>query len=387
MTSRRALGGRRGREPGRGDGMTTGGDERRDAGRSAGAPLSAWVRWGIALPVALALSGGCRSTPPPRLASAPLVFGGWIDEGGRGAWRFAGVAGELVAVDVHSEDFDPVVRLVAPDGGVIAWSDDVGQDTDAGLLRMLPVSGEYGVEVTPYILGSDGVYVALARLVEARSLELDAPVVLEGDGGPAVWSFAAASAAMVRVAVRSDEFDPFVRVVSLAGREIASDDDGGGGIDACVEVELPESGGYLVEVMAWHRGIRLPGEGESYELAVRTMRGEGAGAGCAGLASDEEEGGDGTLPSEHQSAPGAVGGACGGTSLMSALTGSGNTRNRPLGRILGVCVVGDWLRAPRDARRGGGIASPSRTGPPAPRQAPRPTRGRQADRPRHLHDL
>ena len=241
------------------------------------------VRRGVACGVAGVLSAGC-APPPPRVESAPRVFAGWVGDGGRDEWRFVGGAGELVAVEAHSEDFDTVVRLIASDGGVIASSDDVGQDSDAGLLRVLPVSGEYGVEVSAYIFSSGGAYVAVARLVEARPLEPDAPVTVTADGVSDVWSFGAEADRMVRVEVGSDDFDTFVRVLSASGEEVASDDDGGVGIDSCVEMALPGPGRYLVEVAEWYGGIRRPRAGDVYALALWTAPGGGDGAGCAGVA-------------------------------------------------------------------------------------------------------
>ncbi len=66
------------------------------------------------------------------------------------SYGFIGKAGQFVSVSMTSQDVDPAVRLVAPDGSKIYNDNDlfVPQTTDARINRILPVDGVYFVEVS-----------------------------------------------------------------------------------------------------------------------------------------------------------------------------------------------------------------------------------------------
>ena len=65
-------------------------------------------------------------------------------------WQLRGETGQTIRVDVTSEEFDTVTRLVAPSGEELAWDDDGGEGTDSLVIATLPNSGVYFVHILPF---------------------------------------------------------------------------------------------------------------------------------------------------------------------------------------------------------------------------------------------
>jgi hypothetical protein len=68
-------------------------------------------------------------------------------------YSFSGTAGQFVRVSLQSRDVNAFARLVAPDGGQVASDDDPLRpaSNDAGINRILPLTGTYFVEVSSAI--------------------------------------------------------------------------------------------------------------------------------------------------------------------------------------------------------------------------------------------
>jgi hypothetical protein len=62
-------------------------------------------------------------------------------------WSFMGAAGETVAIDARSNEFDTYVQLLDPSGAVIGEDDDSGGDLNSHLEATLPVAGTYHIVV------------------------------------------------------------------------------------------------------------------------------------------------------------------------------------------------------------------------------------------------
>ena len=98
-------------------------------------------------------------------------------------------------------------------------------------------------------------------------LALDAPAAegeLRDDGVAERWGFDGAAGQVVRITAGSEALDTVVQLLSPAGEELHSDDDGGFGTDSQLEATLPETGRYQIVVSAYY------GAG-SYQVAVRTV--------------------------------------------------------------------------------------------------------------------
>lgn len=88
----------------------------------------------------------------PRLDLPVVVSGRLVRPGEKDLFSVAGGKGARVAVRVEARSLgspvDPVLRLLAPDGGVVSRVDDTGQDRDARLEASFATNGPYIVEVS-----------------------------------------------------------------------------------------------------------------------------------------------------------------------------------------------------------------------------------------------
>jgi tetratricopeptide (TPR) repeat protein len=72
---------------------------------------------------------------------------------------FEGEAGQVIRIDLTSEDFDPYLIVIGPDGNDIAQDDDGGNGTDARLTLTLPTTGTYQILANTYRPGATGSYI------------------------------------------------------------------------------------------------------------------------------------------------------------------------------------------------------------------------------------
>lgn len=206
-------------------------------------------------------------------------------------WRIDGELGAVVAAAVSSQDdnasFVPSIAVVDPDGYLVASGEvDASQEIavelgDPGIYRLVvssKVSGPGGrYKLTLRTVPDSGSTVAELQGATATSrtaIELDAVVVGTLEAGDLVkeskfvdeWEFNAQEERAVVAEVRSDEFDTYLRLLSLEGerRTLEESDDVGGDVGhSRIARTLMGSETYVIEVTSY-------GEGEtgSYELAL-----------------------------------------------------------------------------------------------------------------------
>ena len=69
-------------------------------------------------------------------------------------WTFDGTAGQTVTITVAAvKGSDPHVKLLQPDGTLLAEDDDGGGGTNAQLVVVLPIGGTYTIRVDMMTLG------------------------------------------------------------------------------------------------------------------------------------------------------------------------------------------------------------------------------------------
>lgn len=239
--------------------------------------------------------------PPTTLSPADLPF---VSPGGReegvledgdavhanGAWfdryTYFGGAGETVTFSLASDDFDAVLRVgVRDETGrwrELAGDDDGGRGTDSEVTVTFREQAAYEVHAGAYRAGEGGAYTLFSRTdlhdditarlppativpgqtVTGRLDEMDD----RGDGGEFVDVWDTPGGATVTIDLRSQDFDPLLRVVARrpdgTWEEIARDDDGGVGMDSRLTLTLPDG---HVRI---HATTYRPGDRGAYTLSV-----------------------------------------------------------------------------------------------------------------------
>lgn len=240
------------------------------------------------------------ATPVPATASGTISSGqtlaGEFTEAAQDiVYTFDGRAGDIVTIDMRSDEVDPLVRLIAPDGTVIAEDDDSGGGVQARISEVaLPADGIYtiavdafrGIDRTRLILGAFEVTlnITAAPVVEVEPTTAPestqaaanptpiapATVVPPANGDVARISpnesasltftgaeneafsfrFSGAAGDVVGFTVNGDGvIDTRLDIIAEDGLEVASDDDSGEGFDPeLLGVTLPAYGGYRVVV-------------------------------------------------------------------------------------------------------------------------------------------
>lgn len=227
-------------------------------------------------------------TPVPAIAGAvgeidygETTVGELTEQAQTGAFRFNGTAGDRVTIALNSDAFDPKLRLVGPDGTVLAEDDDSGPDLNALISEFtLPRDGEYVIEIDGFrgasgdrvLLGEFSLSLTAGGTVATAPTQTPESTPVPQAGGAiiagqtltgeftesvqsAVYEFTGRAGDTVTIDLRSDEIDPLVRLIGPDGTVVAEDDDSGGGVQARIsEFTLPADGTYTIEVDAF-RGI------------------------------------------------------------------------------------------------------------------------------------
>ncbi|UNK43910.1 hypothetical protein MNO14_07635 [Luteimonas sp. S4-F44] len=167
------------------------------------------------------------------------------------SYRFTLPERQVVRLDMRSDEIDPLMRLSGQ--GVQKEDDDGGERLNARI-GMLLEAGTYTLQADSATPGA-GPY----------TLSLTATAVPEGAGGGALtigrpvetallpgmtdrWSFEVRSAGDYAIEMRSSQIDSYLSLTK-DGNEVASDDDGAGGLDARI-VQRLQPGRYVVEASA-----------------------------------------------------------------------------------------------------------------------------------------
>ena len=215
-----------------------------------------------------------EAPPPP--PSKPIEIGAEV-KGALGAdtpanddgqtadlYRFSGRAGQRVAVEMTSGDFDAYLTLRrASDDAVLAEDDDgLGSGTDARLAHTLDADGDYVIEARAFGDDAEGDYTlkltevpppppptaaAFGETVEGEIADDDP----QGDGGKRydAYAFAGTEGQRVQVIMRAGDFDAYVEVGEAgdAFTALASDDDGlAEGTDSRLNFTVPKTGDYVI---------------------------------------------------------------------------------------------------------------------------------------------
>lgn len=205
------------------------------------------------------------------------------------AYSFRAEAGDEVAIFLSSQEFDAFLHVVRVENDSVVdirSNDDGGGGRNSLVTALLPQTGEYVIVANGLTATDTGSYTLnvmhipeacatrracavgadLSQLAAgdailaapAQRISLGAPITgrLEADaaklpdGKPfQPWRFSAGARDSVVITNSSSDFDAYLYLYRVDGgtvRQIATDDDGGGSLDAQLSLELAEAGDYLV---------------------------------------------------------------------------------------------------------------------------------------------
>lgn len=221
---------------------------------------------------------GLDEAPPPPPAK-PISVGDSIDgrlteesgandDGQRAEfYRFTASAGQRVAIELSSKDFDTYLTLrQAADASVLAEDDDgAGSGTDSRIARTLEAAGDYVIEARAFSGDGEGRFtlsvkevapppspaaLTFGQIVDGEITPEDA----QNDAGKHydAYVFTGVEGQRVQAILRSGDFDAYLEIGSADGdfEALASDDDGlAEGTDSRLNFTLPSSGDYVVRAL------------------------------------------------------------------------------------------------------------------------------------------
>ena len=253
--------------------------------------------------MALVIMGGAQGGPPIRGQLArgdrTLRTGEYYIE-----YTFDWRAGQNVVVDLSSTAFDPYLIIVAPSGDKKENDDWQDSKSRSRVEWPLTESGEYRLIITSYEKGETGAYELRVTASAAAATSAAEPGVRTESGRLASgdramktgeyydeFTFQARRGDAVTVDLRSTQFDPYVILITPAGKQIENDDYEGDSQRSFVSLDITEEGTYKVWVTSYEKG-----ETGNYDLRI-ALGGPAAAAAGPRLERGRLASGDETLRS------------------------------------------------------------------------------------------
>lgn len=214
---------------------------------------------------------------PPGVITFGETVASQLTGQGPNTHTFEGQVGDVVTITVESDDFDVYVRLLDDSGRELISDDDSAGNLNARISEFtLPADGTYAILVSGFEDAASGDYTVTLEgeggtivPTEEPTLEPTAEPTTVADGGDigigdtvtgtlgrdlqSTYTFQGEAGQMVDISLTSDMFDTFLRLADPSGRELISDDDGGGGLNSHISLfRLPETGLYTIIVESYN---------------------------------------------------------------------------------------------------------------------------------------
>lgn len=238
---------------------------------------------------------GVSSEGGSALRYGDSVFNSITDETPQIYYSFQGERGDVLNVEMlrASGDLDPEVQIVNSRGEVVAANDDAPDSLDARIIGLILRESDTYVIIASRFGGAAGrSRGSFALTLEAASesglgRRIDFPLPILPDnpvtgtitGSDSVRFYAFDGSAGDRVTIRMNRIggglDPLVALADSTGRELISDDDGGGGQNSLINAfTLSADGEYIIVATRFERAAGSSA-GE-YELELELVEGTGA---------------------------------------------------------------------------------------------------------------
>lgn len=207
--------------------------------------------------------------PSSRIEIGRSLIGTFDHDGQEHRYTFLGYAQDRITFGLSRLDanatFDPIIRLQAPSGDIIAENDNHTDSPDALVINFqLPATGVYTLYAgSANGLGTGNYLIAVGEGFVLRDVEQgtaihNEPIVTElaAYGVRDVWLAEVTAGDSISVSVEAwddSDFDPMVEVVSPSGITLGFDDDSGANNNAIlIGIPTPETGLYRIHVAAYN---------------------------------------------------------------------------------------------------------------------------------------
>jgi len=170
--------------------------------------------------------------------------------------------GHNYKIEMSSKEIDSYLRLEDVTGKEVAKDDDSAGLVNARIQFHCRVDGAhrvicttYGGGVGPFRLTIQETPSAMATqlklkdamaAIDGKLIGLDAMDAVQTRSVCKIYSVQLAKGKSYQMDMTSKDLDSFLRLEDAAGKELAKDDDGGGGRNACIQFACLESGEYRV---------------------------------------------------------------------------------------------------------------------------------------------
>jgi hypothetical protein len=189
------------------------------------------------------------------------------DNGALHRYWYRGVRGEVLVVDLTSDDFDTYLR-VQDDRGREFVDDDGGVGRNSRTSYAFDQDGVLSIHVSSFSGSAEGRY-----QLQVSAIGTDPVADYQGELAPGSdrtydgkwvdrYEYAGSAGETISIHLESEAFDTQLYLSGPSGRSIASDDDGGGGTNSLITVTLPETGTYVIYV------VPFLDAGGPYELSI-----------------------------------------------------------------------------------------------------------------------
>jgi hypothetical protein len=188
-----------------------------------------------------------------------------------GVHPLRGIEGRVTITVAGGDAFDPVLQVVDADGTVVGENDDA-DGLDSRLSLILSTSDDLDVRVREWNGDAGDYTVTVLRGDEVVGIspldggqltvrtEVDGSV---GENQATAYRFTGEGLPVTIKVAGLDDFDPMVRVLDEDGKELGVDDDGGGGVNARLEILVPGATHVTIEVTGY------AGQAGSYSIVVQ----------------------------------------------------------------------------------------------------------------------
>lgn len=197
-------------------------------------------------------------------------------------WTFDLRAGQRIRLEMRSETLDSYLRMMGPDGQLVATNDDA-MGRDAAITVRGAATGRYTAVATSYgrerargtygisLVEVPGGFADPGAVVAIAVGESKEGVLEVGDSTTASRGYAdyfdlrAAAAGGVVIDLTSTQLDPYLVLRDTAGQQLAMDDDSGEDRNARLSYAVAAGARYRVVATTFGTGARSG----AYRLAVR----------------------------------------------------------------------------------------------------------------------